>query len=119
MATVKQNPAHLFLVELHVLKIGNPLMRDRLAIQQTVDDPSFIDMDVNDFGDIFRLHPTIEGAFRIDNHNRTHFAETMTAGLDDLDLGGQSFLLQLFPQNIHHLFGSGGSTSRTAANEYM
>ena len=26
MATVKQNPAHLFLVELHVLKIGNPLM---------------------------------------------------------------------------------------------
>ena len=90
-----------------------------LVVNQTLYDSTLLQMLGNDLGDVVKRDSGIEGAFGINDHDRTESAKTEATGQNDLDFLiqtlGLEFLCQLFAQ----LNAARRATAGTAANQYM
>ena len=119
-ATVAQRHTELGLVELDVLQGGQlDVLLVGIPVHQTIHDTALQEMLGSDLGHIGDLHPGIEGAIGIDDHDGAAFAKAEAAGAHDLD-----FILKIqLDDLILHGFGDLGAvrrgTARAATDHYM
>ena len=76
-------------------------------------------MFLDNFRNILYLYHGVKAGIRINNHNRAQCAQAVTAGLNNGNLIFQTCFFNLFFQGFHNLLASGGSTSCSAADQYM
>ena len=77
---VSQNKAFLFFIETNFRIAGYLFQAHRFAIKETVYNTTFIQMSFNNLFNIFYFYFAVEGTFRINDYQRTIFAETMATG---------------------------------------
>ena len=109
----------LLFVEVGVYERLNASLGNGLLIQKTGYYTALQQMFRYNLRNIFYLNHGVEAGIRIDNHNRSQSTEAMAPGLDDGNLVLQAGFLNLRLQCFHYLLAAGGSTSCSAADQYM
>ena len=117
-AAVSQNDAVLLLVERNV-GVGDELLGLIGIVAEARNDAALDEVLGDDFLDVLGLDLNVERALRKNLDERTLFAETETAGNDDLNLlgetGGLEFLLERFDDAVTAARHARGA----AANQYV
>jgi len=70
------------------------------GVEQALDDLPTNDVLVDEFGNIRRLYPAVEGFERQELHDGPGFAKTLAAGLDEIDFAGKAALLELAEEGL-------------------
>ena len=99
-AAVSQSDALLLLIESSLVEGLDGVLFNGLLIEQTGHDTALVQMLLNDLGNILQLYHGVEGAFRINDHDRAESAKTEAAGGDDVDFLIQTLRLELFLELI-------------------
>ena len=79
-AAISQNKTFLFFIETDFRIAGYLFQAHRFTIKETVNNATFIQMSFNNLFNIFYFNFAVESAFRINDYQRTIFAETMATG---------------------------------------
>ena len=91
---VTQSDTHLFLVETHVLGVGNVFLVLGVFIKQTLHFSTLDDVLVHNFEAIFRGHLGVESVIGKDLHDGAFFAEAEATGGHHLNVVVKTFLSQ-------------------------
>ena len=89
-APVAQHPQILQGEEGDLLHRGDELRRDGFPVEQPLQNASLDQMFLHQFGNILGFDHHVDDAFRVDDHDRSHGAETVAAGLHQLDFVGEA-----------------------------
>lgn len=92
-AVTQGNPVLLF-IKVCFCKGFYALICQCLIINKTFDNTAFEQVFFNDLRNIFFLYHGIENGFRINNHDRPESTQTMTSGLYNGYLFGQSLFIK-------------------------
>ena len=98
------------LVESDVLKClgGILLVCGMVCVDQMLDLAALEQMLCYDFIDVLRFYAAVEGAFRIDDDNRTGLTETKASGADDFDFLIKAVFLDLLFKTLDQRCRTGG-----------
>ena len=88
-------------------------------VQVLLDDFSVYKVAFHNFRNILRRDAGIEGAFGVNNHNRTEGAETEASGLNHLNVLFHAALCKLLTKLLDDGIAVRRSTSGTAADKNM
>ena len=102
---VTQGDTHLFLVEAHVLGVGDVLLVLGVLIEQALHLTAFDDVLVDDFEGVFGLHLGVEGVVGKNLHDGAFLAEAEATGGHDLNIVGKV----LFLQNLDEILSDFGA----------
>ena len=91
---VTKGDTHLFLVETHVLGVGDVSLVLGVLIEQALHFSTFDDVLVDDLEGVFGLHLGVEGVIGKNLHDGAFLAEAEATGGHDLHIVGKVLLLQ-------------------------
>jgi hypothetical protein len=116
---VPEHPQILKRKEGDILHRGNKPFRDRFPVEKTLQDPTLDQVLFDQFRNILGLDRYIEDPFGINDHNGTHGAESVAAGLHQSDFAGKALFFEFGDQSLFHFEASGRVAARSSTEQQM